>query len=357
MPVRALVVDDSSFFRRRISEVLNADHGIEVVGLAVDGRDAVRKVAELKPDVITMDIEMPVMDGITAVREIMQAHPTPVLMFSSLSREGAEATLNALEAGAMDYMPKRFEDISQNRDEAVREFCRRVKALGRKQVRRNVPAPATPARPISGIVQSAPAAARTERVSLRPGQIRLLAIGASTGGPVALQKVISKLPASFPMPVVIIQHMPAAFTPTFAARLDQQCRIRVREATDGDMLEASTVYIAPGGRQMLVRRNASGGKIVITDSSEEVNYKPCVNITLQSLAIGRASEILTVILTGMGSDGCEGAKKLKAGGGTVWAQDQDSCVVYGMPAAVAEAGVADKVLPLEQIGLALARLS
>jgi len=174
---------------------------------------------------------------------------------------------------------------------------------------------------------------------------------------VALQKVIAKLPSGFPMPVVVIQHMPAAFTPTFAARLDQQCRIRVREAADGDLLEAGTVYIAPGGRQMLIQRNARGGKIVITDTSEDVNYKPCVDITLQSLAIGKASEILTVILTGMGADGCAGAKKLKAGGGTVWAQDQETCVVYGMPAAVADAGLVDKVLPLEQIGPALARLS
>jgi len=172
-----------------------------------------------------------------------------------------------------------------------------------------------------------------------------------------LHKVLSQLPADFPLPVVVIQHMPAAFTPTFSRRMDQQCRIRVKEAEDGDALVPGVAYIAPGGRQMLIRRNANGGKIVITDSTEDVYYKPCIDITLQSLAIGKASEVLTVILTGMGADGCVGAITLKAGGASIWAQDQDSCVVYGMPAAVANAGITDKILPLDQIGTALAKLT
>ncbi len=357
MPVRVLVVDDSSFFRRRISEVLNADRDIEVIGVAVDGREALRQVSVLKPDVVTMDIEMPVMDGISAVREIMKATPTPILMFSTLSHDGAEATLNALESGAMDYLPKRFEDISRNRDEAMREFCRRIKTLGRKGAPGLGGAVPAPVRPAGRTTSAAPVGRKPTSLNVRPGQFHLLVIGASTGGPVALQKVLSRLPASFPMPVLIVQHMPAVFTPTFANRLDQQCQIHVKEAEDGESLQAGTVYIAPGGRQMLIRRSTSSGKIIITDSSEDVHYKPCVDITLQSLAIGKASEILTVILTGMGADGCAGAQKLKAGGATIWAQDQASCAVYGMPAAVAAAGLVDKVLPLDQIGLALAKLA
>ncbi len=359
MKVRVLVVDDSAFFRRRIQEIIDSDPGLEVVGAAADGREAVRKVAELKPDVVTMDIEMPVMDGIAAVREIMKKHPTPILMFSSLTREGARPTLDALEAGAMDYLPKRLDEMAGRKEEAIRILCRKLRTLGLRR-------PAPVLRQAAVQKEAAAAAApptRKEGVAgvprfkaPPPGRIRLVAIGASTGGPVALQRVLTRLPADFPAPVLVIQHMPAAFTPAFAQRVDGLCRLRVKEAEDGDPLSRGTVYVAPGGRQMLVRRQGAGGRITITDGRPDLNYKPCVDITYQSLAIGNAAEVLAIVLTGMGADGCEGARALKQGGATIWAQDEKSCVVYGMPAAVVNAGLADAVLPLEKIGPALAEV-
>ncbi|RME34718.1 MAG: chemotaxis response regulator protein-glutamate methylesterase [Gammaproteobacteria bacterium] len=353
MKLRVLVVDDSAFFRRRIAELIDSDPGLEVIGTAADGREAVQKVAELRPDVVTMDIEMPVMDGISAVREIMQRHPLPILMFSSLTREGARPTLDALEAGAMDYLPKRLDEMAARREDAVHILCQKLRALGRRP-----PRPVTTTRPAPAAAAPAGTAGATAgaRAIPRPGQIRLVAIGASTGGPVALQRVLTRLPADFPAPVLVIQHMPGTFTPAFAQRLDGLCRLRVKEAQDGESIGRGTVYIAPGGRQMLVRRQGAGGRITITEGSEDLNYKPCVDVTFRSLAIGNSAEVLAILLTGMGADGCEGARALKEGGATVWAQDEASSVVWGMPAAVVRAGLADAVLPLDRIGPTLAEV-
>lgn len=226
MATRVLVVDDSGFFRRRVAEILNADSWLEVVGQAENGEEAVRMTAELKPDVITMDIEMPVMDGITATREIMQRTPTPVIMFSSLTTDGAKATLDALEAGALDFLPKRFEDIARDRDEAKNLLCQRVRALGRKRMA-TPPTSAPASKPIS-TSSAAPVSAPAPRIS-KSGTLKLLAIGTSTGGPVALQQVLTNLPADFPLPIVLVQHMPATFTPAFARRLDQLCRSTSRK--------------------------------------------------------------------------------------------------------------------------------
>jgi two-component system, chemotaxis family, protein-glutamate methylesterase/glutaminase len=244
MVVKALVVDDSGFFRRRIVEILNADPGIEVVGTAVNGQEAIEQASRLRPDVITMDIEMPVMDGITAVRRIMARQPMPILMFSSLTFEGAKATLDALDAGAADFLPKRFEDIAKDQDEARRVLCRRVRTLGMRRAREREPASAPP--------RPAPAPVRTDRAPLRLRDLRAVLIGTSTGGPVALQKVLTALPANFPLPLLLVQHVPASFTPAFAQRLDSLCAIRVREAADGDVLEPGLALPAPGGRQMVL---------------------------------------------------------------------------------------------------------
>lgn len=265
MAVKVLVVDDSGFFRRRVSEILSADGQIQVVGTATNGREAIEQALALRPDVITMDYEMPLMDGITAVRNIMQRCPTPVLMFSSLTHEGARVTLDALDAGAVDYLPKNFEDISRNPDKVRQLLCEKVLTIARSN-RRSISLPPLPSATSSS---HAPASSSSVGASARVGAgaspapastsaapkrkaYRLVAIGTSTGGPVALQRVLTQLPANFPAPLVLIQHMPAAFTKAFAERLDKLCRINVKEAEDGDILRPGLALLAPGGKQMMV---------------------------------------------------------------------------------------------------------
>ncbi|GAB6040241.1 protein-glutamate methylesterase/protein-glutamine glutaminase [Endothiovibrio diazotrophicus] len=359
MTVRVLVVDDSGFFRRRLSEILNADPRLEVIGAAVDGKDALEKTQQLRPDVITMDIEMPVMDGITAVRKIMATRPTPILMFSSLTFEGAQATLDALDAGALDFLPKRFEDIARDREEGKQTLRDRVVAIARRPLSSVRPA-AVPRRPVAPLSRPVPAvttptvASHPPLAARRRGSYQLVAIGTSTGGPVALQEVLTKLPGSFPLPLLLIQHMPASFTAAFAQRLNQLCAIEVREAADGDELRPALALLAPGGRQMVVERVAGRHLVRITDSEPDQHYRPCVDITFRSAAKLFPGRVLSVILTGMGADGREGARELKAGGSTVWAQDEATSVVYGMPMAVKEAGLTDRVLPLQEVGPNLA---
>jgi len=367
MPVRVLVVDDSGFFRRRLCEILSADTLIEVVGTAVDGADAVKKAAQLQPDVITMDIEMPVMDGITAVRRIMASRPTPVLMFSSLTHDGAQATLNALEAGALDFLPKQFEDIAKDREEAKQLLCSRVRALARKQFAAVRPATATSAAAAStvakgaravtakpGVPQPAAVSPVKSEPAIRRGHNQIVVIGTSTGGPVALQQVLTKLPANFPVPVLLVQHMPASFTPAFAERLNQMCAITVKQAEDGDALTPGTALLAPGGRQLLVEQRGGLVRARVIDGDANLHYRPSVDITFASVAKAYSSKALALVLTGMGADGREGARLLKQAGATVWVQDEQSCVIYGMPAAVVDAGLADRVLSLSEIGPALA---
>ncbi len=346
MAIRVLVVDDSGFFRRRVSEILDADPGLQVIGQATNGQEAIEQAAKLRPDVITMDIEMPVLDGISATRQIMAKTPTPIIMFSSLTTEGARATLDALDAGALDFLPKRFEDIAADREEAKRLLCERVRNLGRKG-RAGIRKPVTARPPVTP--RPAPTA---RRAGNKP--IRLLAIGTSTGGPVALQKVLTRLPAGFPVPILLIQHMPGTFTPAFARRLDAQCAIRVCEARDGDRLEPGLALLAPGGKQMLLD-GRPGSEVVRIGEDNSQTYKPSVDLTLTSIAKVHPGDTLAVILTGMGADGARGSRILHDKGSTIWAQDEASCVVYGMPAAVVESGVAEQVLPLDEIGDAIAR--
>jgi len=367
MTTRVLVVDDSGFFRRRVKEILDADAHLEVAGIAVNGKEAIDKVAELKPDVVTMDIEMPVMDGITAVRHIMKQHPVPILMFSSLTTEGAQATLDALDAGAVDFLPKRFEDISKDKDEAKRLLCARVRALGARGLRSRTQSAAAPAyktgtattvAATAAAVSSSAAVKVAPAATARPlwnaaktkGSFSLLAIGTSTGGPVALQDVLTKLPSNFPVPIVLVQHMPSSFTAAFAQRLNTQCQITVKLAEEGDVLKPGVAYLAPGGQQMLLESKSGQVSIKINDALPEQTYKPCVDITFRSVANVYHGKVLAIVLTGMGADGREGARTLKQAGAKIWAQDEESCVVYGMPAAIVEAGLADNILPLDAVG-------
>lgn len=352
MTIRVLVVDDSRFFRRRVTEMLEADPRISVIGAAENGAEAVKMAGRLRPDIITMDVEMPLMDGITATRHIMQARPTTILMFSSLTTDGAQSTLDALEAGAVDFLPKRFEDISRDRKEATRLLCERVIAVARRGMHA---APSLRSAPITAPV-SRPAAPRPHTVGPAAGQIELVAIGTSTGGPVALQDVLSKLPADFPLPLLLIQHMPGSFTTAFAERLDRICNIRVHEAADGDPLTPGTALLAPGSMQTTLEKRGGHLAVRVSEPSPGQNYKPCVDVTFSSIAQTLPGKALAVVLTGMGADGREGARRLKQSGATVWAQDEASSVIYGMPAAIVEAGLADQILPLEEVGPALLRV-
>ena len=365
MTVKVLVVDDSGFFRRRVSEILGADSNIQVVGTATNGREAIEKAQELRPDVITMDYEMPMMDGITAVKNIMQVCPTPVLMFSSLTHEGARVTLDALDAGAVDFLPKNFEDISRNPAKVQQLLCEKVHSIARSNRRYSsaysaptapvaTPAAASPAARAATAPQSAPRAApggsagsAASAPAPKRKPYKLVAIGTSTGGPVALQRVLTQLPANFPAPIVLVQHMPAAFTGAFAERLDKLCRVTVREAQDGDVLRPGVALLAPGGKQMMIDGR---GAVKILPGDERLHYKPCVDVTFGSAAKVFSDKVLAVVLTGMGADGREGARMLKQSGSQVWAQDEASCVIYGMPMAVVKANLADAVYSLEDIG-------
>ncbi|MBL4830811.1 MAG: chemotaxis response regulator protein-glutamate methylesterase [Aliivibrio sp.] len=364
MVLKVLVVDDSSFFRRRVSEIINADPMLEVVDVAVNGKEAVEKAISIKPDVITMDIEMPVMDGITAVREIMKVSPVPILMFSSLTHDGAKATLDALDAGALDFLPKKFEDIARNRDEAVLLLQKRVKEIARKKMSMRAPSrtptPISTA-PTSSLSRSAPErgtvapvikldmASKRARFRATGKKYQLTAIGTSTGGPVALQKILTDIPANYPHPIVLVQHMPATFTAAFAARLNNLCKIKVKEAEDGDMLRPGCAYLAPGGMQMMIEGRPGSARLKIIDGGERMNYKPCVDVTFGSAAKVYKNQVLSMILTGMGADGREGSRMLKSAGATIWAQDEQSCVVYGMPQAVAKAGISSEDLAIERV--------
>lgn len=371
MAYKVLVVDDSSFFRRRVTDILNKDPQLEVVDVAINGQEAVEKAILLKPDVITMDIEMPVLNGISAVKQIMAKSPTAILMFSSLTHQGATSTIDALEAGALDFLPKKFSDIAQNSDEAGSLLRQRVVQLAKK---RGLTKRTLPSNPSPRVSRSQTTSLLNTRKSLASTSLKakvshnanptvasisikasgkaykLLAIGTSTGGPVALQKILTQLPKNFPLPIIMIQHMPATFTNAFASRLDSLCNISVKEASDGDVLKAGCAYLAPGGRQMIISGTENAAKIkIIDDASAKITFKPSVDVSFGSAAKVYGGNVLGIILTGMGADGREGSRMLKGRGSTVWAQDEQSCVVYGMPQAVTAAGISQQSLPLEMI--------
>lgn len=346
------MVDDSRFFQQRLKEMISRHPDLEVVGIAANGREAVEQTLSLKPDIITMDFEMPVMDGVTAVRLIMKQRPTPILMFSSLTYEGARVTLDALEAGALDFMPKNFGEVSQRAQGLTEKLHERLLSLSKGSFG-SAPALAKTARPsVSPPPRRAPAPPPVQQG--RKARREMVIIGASTGGPVALTDVLKRLPRNFGTPILLVQHMPENFTKAFAERLDRQCEIRVREAVDGDRLEPGLALLAPGGKQMLVEQHNDGGRVKVLQESR-VTYKPSLDITFGSAAKHYGAGVLGVVLTGMGSDGREGARMLKAAGSEIWTQDEASSVIYGMPMAVAQAGLTDRVLSLTDVGPTLAR--
>jgi two-component system chemotaxis response regulator CheB len=340
--IRVLVVDDSAFFRKRIRQALETSGDVSIVGEAVNGREAIEMVSRLKPDLVTMDVAMPEVDGISAVREIMRQHPTRIIMFSSLTREGARATLDALEAGAVDFLAKQ-EGLGSDTQHGL---CARVLSIARSRhpagrVSPAVPA-ATPRRPVAPPQPRVP--------------VQLVLIGASTGGPVAIQRVLAGLPATYRYPVVVAVHMPSEFTATFAERLDNACPLQVRLASTGDALRPGVALLAPGGRQTLIESRNGQLQVRVVEAGDQI-YKPSVDLLFGSAARAIGAGCVAVILTGMGADGTEGARMLKGRGATVWSQDQASSVVYGMPYSVAKAGLTDRVLPIGEFAEALRGLA
>jgi len=376
VPVSVLVVDDSSFFRRRISEILAMDQTFKVVGQAANGQEAIDLALKLKPDLITMDYEMPFLDGISAVRAIMQQQPTSILMFSSLTYEGARTTLDALEAGAKDFLAKSFESVSSSNEPSQNELLIRLRAIVKRSSagllmpsvsKTNEPVTAIPqvtaskaplkpvAKPLAASVRiqapatnlSTPAVAklRSKTLSLRP---KLCVIGASTGGPMALQSVLKLLPACLPFPIVVAQHMPGTFTKAFADRLNALCQVRVQHAANNDRLQAGCVYIAPGGMQTIIKDGSL--TLSILKGDDRLTYKPCIDVTFASAAKACPGKVLALVLTGMGADGADGARLLKQSHSEVWIQDEQSCVVFGMPQAVMRSGCYDDVLSIDRVG-------
>lgn len=349
---RVLIVDDSSFMRMAIRSVLSKDPTIDIVGVAADGLEGVEKAIALKPDLITMDVEMPRMDGIAALRQIMAKAPTKVIMVSTLTNEGARSTFEALDAGAIDYIPKNVTDSSEAQNIFREELIRKIKEAVRSKVGRAVSAPL--ARPAV-----APPAHRPISTRLAGKRINYVGIGASTGGPVALQEVLSRIPVNFPYGIIVAIHMPKAFTGPYADRLNAKCSMTIREAVDGDILKPGLALIAPGGMHTtLVRR---GGTIVvkvapISDYPQYV-YIPSVDLMLTSMAEATNGSMLGVILTGMGNDGFKGMQALKGKGGVTIVQDEATSTIYGMPKACVDGGVADEVLPLGQIGFEISKFA
>lgn len=337
-----LVVDDSSFMRKSISLIIEKDPQLFVAGIAREGSEAIEKVQRLKPDIVTMDVEMPEMDGITALGKIMETYPVPVVMLSNYTEEGTEVTIRALELGAVDFFLKSelFEqDIEQ---EVIDEFLRRLKTIaGSAKI---------PPREVK--VQAGKVIKPIERKSASKGDLAdLLIIGTSTGGPAALQSILPYFPDDTRVPILVLQHMPPGFTKSLADRFDTFCKLRVKEAEDGDILEAGNIYIAPAGFQTLLAKKNDGNVAIRVEESmdEKILYKPSVNVTLDSAAPIYKDRLLSVILTGMGNDGLAGCRSVKKYNGHVIVEAEESCVVYGMPKVVYEAGLADIQEPLSNI--------
>lgn len=336
-PLRVLVVDDSAFFRRLLGEVLGEDPALRVAGVARDGRDAVEKVRNLRPDVITLDVNMPEMNGLEALRLIMQDTPTPVVMLSSLTTEGAEETLEALQEGAVDFLCKPA--LREAHGPWEDEIITKVKVAARANLGRRGT--------VSRAHLATPAGGRR-----KAGGARILAIGTSTGGPKALQEVIPRLPGNLPVGVLVVQHMPPGFTRTLAQRLDAVSPLQVKEAEQGEPVRPGTVYLAPGDYHLRVNPR---GEVQLGQDPPIASLRPSVDAMFESVAQVYGAGVVAAVLTGMGSDGTRGAGLVKRAGGWILAEDQSTCVVYGMPRSVIEEGYADRVVPLGEVADELAR--
>lgn len=348
--IKILVVDDSALMRLMISEILNSENGFEVVATAKDGEDAIIKVTELKPDVVTMDIEMPRLDGLQALGYIMSEIPTPVIMLSAYTQKRADATISALEYGAVDFVDKPSGPISGDIALIKKELIAKVKTAA------NVDC--------SKLKFILPKKISGKHLKAKPGKklpgTRIITIGSSTGGPHTLRQILPQLKSHIPAGILIVQHMPGGFTGTFAARLNNESYLNVKEAEAGDIIELGKVLIAPGGYHMTVKREISGrgatGVISLNRDPPVYGLRPTVDAMMISAAEVYGDRTIGVILTGMGNDGTKGMKSIKDKGGRTIAQDKDTCIVYGMPKSAVKAGFVDKVLPLGRIAAEIMKM-
>lgn len=343
--IRVLIVDDSAFMRKSLSILLTSDPEIEIIGSARDGVEGFEMVKSLSPDLVTLDIEMPRMDGLTMLKKVMAECPTSVVMVSSLTTEGADATLKALELGAVDFIPKEMSFVSVDIVKIKDELIRKVKSIARQkslsmrlQKIRNETRPYV-TRPGSVTMVG----------SLTKYSYKAIGLGVSTGGPISLQKVIPALAPKVNVPVFIVQHMPPKFTKSLADRLNGLSSLEVKEAEDNEPIRPGVVYIAPGGLHMTIQGPISSPRIDISPAPLNTLHRPSVDVMMESLVQFYGKSLLGVIMTGMGKDGLDGLTSLKKKGGNIIAQDEATCVVYGMPKAVVDAGIADIVTPLEKI--------
>ena len=365
--IRVLVVDDSTFMRHALVSMLEQDPEIKVVDTARDGVDALEKAEKLDIDVITLDVEMPRMNGLETLKKLMKTNPLPVIMVSSLTEEGAVSTLKAMEYGAQDFIPK---TQSNDKDAFAEDLRRKVKALARRKsiIRLKYHHHAAPqgAAGAGPAAQGAPTAAHlSSRISAPAGAAHmgaasackgprdLVVIGVSTGGPPVVQKILSALPGSLPACVLIAQHMPATFTGPFAQRLNSVSQLTVTEAVDGDKLKNGHAYVCPGGMHIGVRQRGPLPEVSVTREPRDALYKPTVNVLMETAGNVMGRRTLGVMLTGMGSDGVDGARVLREKGGCLIAQNEASCVVYGMPKAVVDANLANLVLDADEIASAI----
>jgi len=339
--INVLVVDDSVLMRKILSDILSSDSRIRVAGTAKDGMECLTKIKLLSPDVVTLDVEMPNKNGLAALEKIMRTNPVPVVMVSSLTQENAQVTLKALALGCVDFVAKPSGAISVN-----------MKDVGADLISKVVAAKGARVRPMS-----APAVRKTEPQAVyKKGKRDIIAIAASTGGPMALQHLLSNLPENLPVPIVITQHMPKDFTAAFAKRLDSICKLNILEAGEGMEIKAGHAYIAPGGSHLIVKRRSDGTPYCgLSDASPVLSVKPSANIMFLSVVDEFGGNVVVVILTGMGRDGADGAAGLHAKGAYVIAESQETCVIYGMPKAAVEAGIVHELLPLPDIPDALLR--
>jgi two-component system, chemotaxis family, protein-glutamate methylesterase/glutaminase len=336
-PVRVLVVDDSALMRKMIPRVLEADGSIQVVGTAMDGSFGLKKIEELQPQVVTLDLEMPRMDGIAMMREITRHYRLPVIVFSAHSRDGAQATLKALALGAFDFVTKPADAASGHLEEIARELSLKIKAAHRA----GFPKMLLETPPVFKI--DSPKRQRNQLPS------RIVAIGISTGGPNALHYLLSRMPADFGGCVLIVQHMPAGFTEMLAKRLDENSLLNVREARSGDSLVSGQALVCPGNRHLLVRQTSEGPIAVLSDSKRVNGHRPSADVLFRSLSKELGQKAIALLMTGMGDDGADGIGAVKAAGGLTIAQDSDSCVVDSMPRSAIERGFIQRVLGLEAL--------
>lgn len=334
--VRVLVVDDSALMRKLIPQILAGDSSIEVVGTAMDGEFALKKIEELKPDVVTLDLEMPRLDGIETLRAIMRRFQLPVIVVSTYTKQGAYSTFKALSHGAFDFVAKPHDAAAGHLEEIAAELAEKIKGASRARIPKMR----------DQEVAAKRIGAKSRRKNPQPPS-RIVAIGISTGGPVALQYVFSQLPADFVGSILIVQHMPEGFTEMFARRLDDLSAIDVQEAKSGDLLLAGRALVCPGNRHMVVRRMSRGDMVVLSDGTPVNGHRPSVDVLFHSVAREIGSSAIGVLMTGMGEDGAEGLGAIQSAGGLTIAQSEDSCVVGGMPRAAIAKGYATRVVALE----------